>query len=186
MLAKILRRGGNLLILDEPTNDLDLATLRVLEEALATFAGSVLAVSHDRYFLNRICTGILAFEGEGRVRYCPGSYDYYLEMRDREAEHVGAFEATGGKAASPGPTTSTARPRKLKWKEERELEGMEATILTAESEVARLETLFATPDFYEKHGSDWQKLQGELDATRAKVATLYARWEELAAIKAAQ
>ena len=75
MLAKILRRGGNLLILDEPTNDLDLATLRVLEEALATFGGSVLAVSHDRYFLNRICTGILAFEGDGVVRYCAGNYD---------------------------------------------------------------------------------------------------------------
>ena len=85
MLAKILRRGGNLLILDEPTNDLDLATLRVLEEALATFGGSVLAVSHDRYFLNRICTAILAFEGDGRVRYYTGNYDYYLELGARES-----------------------------------------------------------------------------------------------------
>jgi ATP-binding cassette subfamily F protein uup len=184
MLAKILRRGGNLLILDEPTNDLDLATLRVLEEALATFAGCVLAVSHDRYFLNRICTGILAFEGEGHVRYCPGSYDYYLEMRDREARHVESSEPAKvekpGKPASPAPS----KARKLKYKEERELESMESTIQAAEVEVARLEKLFADPDFYQQHGADWQKLQAELEAARKRVPKLYARWEELEAIKA--
>ena len=85
MLAKILRRGGNLLILDEPTNDLDLATLRVLEEALATFGGCVLAVSHDRYFLNRICTAILAFEGEGRVPVQCGQ----LRLLPRDARRRG-------------------------------------------------------------------------------------------------
>ena len=185
MLAKILRRGGNVLILDEPTNDLDLATLRVLEEALATFGGCVLAVSHDRYFLNRICTGILAFEGEGRVRQYPGSYDYYLEMAARGEAQAGAVSsasAAGPGAASPTATAST-KTRKLKWKEERELEIMEGTILAAETEVSRLETLFAAPDFYEKHGDDWQKLQGNLDAARKRVAHLYARWAELEGIK---
>ena len=67
LLAKILKRGGNVLMLDEPTNDLDLGTLRLLEEALVAFGGCVIVVSHDRYFLNRVCTSILAFEGEGRV-----------------------------------------------------------------------------------------------------------------------
>ena len=81
LLAKILKRGGNVLILDEPTNDLDLGTLRLLEEALVAFGGSVIVVSHDRYFLNRVCTAILAFEGEGSVRYHVGNYDYYLEKR---------------------------------------------------------------------------------------------------------
>src|SRR4029078_5896845 len=81
MLAKILKRGGNVLILDEPTNDLDLGTLRMLEDALESFAGSALVVSHDRYFLNRVCTAILAFEGEGKVSYYVGNYDYYLEKR---------------------------------------------------------------------------------------------------------
>jgi ATP-binding cassette subfamily F protein uup len=181
MLAKILRRGGNLLILDEPTNDLDLATLRVLEEALAGFGGSVLAVSHDRYFLNRICTGILAFEGEGRVRYCVGNYDYYLEMREREAGQAEAAQVEAAKAvaAPPGP-----KGRKLKWKEERELESIEATILAAEEEVTRLEKLFAEPDFYGKHRDDLDARQGELDAARRRVATLYARWGELEGIKA--
>jgi ATP-binding cassette subfamily F protein uup len=183
MLAKILRRGGNLLILDEPTNDLDLATLRVLEEALATFGGSVLAVSHDRYFLNRICTGILAFEGEGRVRYLPGSYDYYLEMREREG---GKFESAAEAAPAKTAAAPAGKPRKMKWKEERELEGMEAGILSAEDEVARLERIFAEPDFYTRPRNDIEAKQGELDAARKRVAHLYARWTELEAMKAAQ
>jgi ATP-binding cassette subfamily F protein uup len=182
MLAKILRRGGNLLILDEPTNDLDLATLRVLEEALATFGGSVLAVSHDRYFLNRICTGILAFEGEGRVRYCPGNYDYYLEMRSREAADAAPAKVGSPKPQAPPPAPPKAR--KLKWKEEQELQTIEQAILAAESEVTRLDAIFADPAFYQNHGSDWQKLQASLDAARKKVATLYARWAELEGIKA--
>ena len=86
LLAKILKRGGNVLILDEPTNDLDLGTLRLLEEALVAFGGSVIVVSHDRYFLNRVCTAILAFEGEGVLRYNVGNYDYYLEKKSVEAK----------------------------------------------------------------------------------------------------
>src|SRR5207237_336051 len=82
LLAKILKRGGNVLMLDEPTNDLDLGTLRLLEEALVAFGGCVIVVSHYRYFLNRVCTSILAFEGEGRVNYSVGNYDYYLERRE--------------------------------------------------------------------------------------------------------
>src|SRR6185295_18890347 len=86
LLARILKSGGNFLILDEPTNDLDLATLRVLEEALIAFPGVVLVVSHDRYFLNRVCTGILAFEGDERIFYNVGDYDYYLEKKQRAAK----------------------------------------------------------------------------------------------------
>ena len=86
LLAKILKRGGNVLILDEPTNDLDLSTLRLLEEALVAFSGSVIVVSHDRYFLNRVCTAILAFEGDGVLRYGVGNYDYYLEKRSDGSE----------------------------------------------------------------------------------------------------
>jgi len=83
LLARILKNGGNFLILDEPTNDLDLPTLRILEEALIAFPGVVLVVSHDRYFLNRVCTGILAFEGEGCVNASTGNYDYYVEKKQR-------------------------------------------------------------------------------------------------------
>src|SRR6185369_17630951 len=80
MLAKVLRRGGNVLVLDEPTNDLDLPSLRMLEEAIADFDGSVLVVSHDRYFLDRICDQIVAFE-DGGIHVQHGNYSYYLEKR---------------------------------------------------------------------------------------------------------
>jgi ATP-binding cassette subfamily F protein uup len=179
LLAKILKRGGNVLILDEPTNDLDLGTLRLLEEALVGFKGNVIVVSHDRYFLNRVCTSILAFEGEGLVRYATGNYDYYLEKRAEEAAPVAPVlrEASPNKARAPSPP-----PRKLKWKEERELEGMEAAILAAEAEVVRLEEIFAAPDFYATHAADWQKLEADLKTARAHVTQLYARWEALSAL----
>ena len=181
LLAKILKRGGNVLILDEPTNDLDLATLRLLEEALIAFQGNVLVVSHDRYFLNRVCTHILAFEGDGQVSFCVGNYDYYLEKRAERAAFESAFVAD---APSKMPALSAReKPRKLKWKEERELEGMEAAILSAEDEVARLETLFAAPDFYAKH--DWASFEAQLKTARDTVAQLYTRWEALEAIRSA-
>lgn len=173
LLAKILKRGGNVLILDEPTNDLDLGTLRLLEEALAAFDGSVIVVSHDRYFLNRVCTSILAFEGDGVVNRWVGNYDYYLEKRAQQDAHAAVFE-------KPKPVAPKAeKPRKLTWKETRELEAMEQTILAAEEEVARLEGLFAKPDFYQQHGHEWQTLEAQLKAAREEVPRLYARWEEL-------
>src|SRR5213078_2612113 len=128
LLAKILKRGGNVLMLDEPTNDLDLGTLRLLEEALVAFGGCVIVVSHDRYFLNRVCTSILAFEGEGRVAYSVGNYDYYLERREelgpaRNATRDQKSQVTG--QPSPDPARVATTPpgrgkRKLKYKEERE------------------------------------------------------------------
>ena len=80
-LARILKNGGNFLLLDEPTNDLDLPTLRILEEALISFKGCVVIVSHDRYFLNRVCNGIIAFEEGGELYFSEGNYDYYIEKR---------------------------------------------------------------------------------------------------------
>ncbi len=186
LLAKILKRGGNVLILDEPTNDLDLGTLRLLEEALCAFQGSVIVVSHDRYFLNRVCTSILAFEGDGVMRYNVGNYDYYLEKRAEEAAR-GTGVPLGRLAASEtlAPPVRAGKPRKMKWKEERELETMEATILEAENEVARMEASFASPDFYAKHGHEWPKMEAQLKAARDRVAHLYARWAELEKLRCA-
>ncbi len=186
VLAKILKRAGNVIILDEPTNDLDLNTLRVLEEALAAFRGSLLVVSHDRYFLNRVCTSILAFEGQHGIERFPGDYDYYLEKRaERPLENVPEF-STKEKSKPPSKLpviTDSGKVRKLKWKEERELESMEDRILKAESEVARLQETFASPDFYEKHGHEWRELEAELASSRDTVARLYSRWEELERIR---
>jgi ATP-binding cassette subfamily F protein uup len=184
LLAKILKRGGNVLILDEPTNDLDLGTLRLLEEALVAFGGNVIVVSHDRYFLNRVCTAILAFEGDGVLEYHVGNYDYYLEKRAIVVAGIGDPGPSEPRepAGVTGPGYSRAKPRKLKWKEERELEGMETAILAAEEEVVRLERIFAAPDFYATHAADWQKFETELRAARSCVAQLYERWAELGAI----
>jgi ATP-binding cassette subfamily F protein uup len=184
LLARVLKRGGNFLVLDEPTNDLDLQTMRVLEEALTLFPGCVLVVSHDRYFLNRVCTGILAFEGEGQVTFSEGNYDYYLEKRRRAASGSGGgareFKVTGSPAGS-----KAAKPRKLSFKEQRELEGIEAVIQVAEAEVTEREAQFVDPEFVRKNGARMQALLAELETAKVKVAALYARWEELEAVRAA-
>src|SRR5437762_1759588 len=191
LLAKILKRGGNVLMLDEPTNDLDLGTLRLLEEALIAFGGCVIVVSHDRYFLNRVCTSILAFEGEGRVVYHVGNYDYYLEKRgapgpapDATRDQKSEVKCQSGSDPTPAGTAaeqtkSKDKPRKLKWKEEREWASMEANILSAENEVSDLEATFAAPDFYAKPRSEIFELEAQLKTARDKVAHLYARWQEL-------
>jgi ATP-binding cassette subfamily F protein uup len=188
LLARILKNGGNFLILDEPTNDLDLPTLRVLEEALIAFPGVVLVVSHDRYFLNRVCTGILAFEGDEQIRYSVGDYDYYLEKKRRAEEEAGRQSAAilaTNKASAVAQAAKPSKPRKLTFKEARELEGMEAQILAVEEDLARIETIFTSPDFHRDHATRTNELLAEQAAGREKLAKLYARWEELEAIKAA-
>jgi len=179
LLAKILMNGGNFLILDEPTNDLDLATLRVLEEALAAFDGCVIAVSHDRYFLNRVCNGILAFEGDGNVHFSEGDYDYYLEKRDAR----GADAAVQTVAPKRQEARVKIQTTKLTWREAKELEAIEAEIMSTEAEVERIEAVFSAPDFYEKRGEETARLTEELAAARATVDRLYARWNELEGLR---
>jgi ATP-binding cassette subfamily F protein uup len=192
LLARILKSGGNFLILDEPTNDLDLPTLRVLEEALIAFPGVVLVVSHDRYFLNRVCTDILAFEGDGKIHHSVGDYDYYLEKKKkaevvvkRAANVASSLWLDPKKSGHRPDATTITKPRKLSFKETRELEGIEAQIHALEAEVARIEGLFADPEFFRKHAAQVNQLTSELDAAKANVPKLYARWEELEAVKSA-
>jgi ATP-binding cassette subfamily F protein uup len=186
LLARVLKNGGNFLILDEPTNDLDLPTLRVLEEALLAFPGCVLVVSHDRYFLNRVCTGIMAFEGNERVAYSAGGYDYYLEKKATAAAVAKepVKQKTAPKAAVPVEPRKPApgKARKLSWKEAKELEGMEAQITAEEDEIARIEALFLEPDFHRQYGPQTEALTAKIAETKARVARLYDRWHELDAI----
>jgi len=190
LLSRILKSGGNFLILDEPTNDLDLPTLRVLEEALIAFPGVVLVVSHDRYFLNRVCTDILAFEGDGKIAHSVGDYDYYLEKKKREfaaaSRQSAAILATNKSVAlSRDAATPKTKPRKLSFKEQRELEGIEAQIHAVEAEVTRIESLFADPEFFRKHAAQVNQLTDELEAAKKNITKLYSRWEELEAFKSA-
>ncbi len=187
VLAMLLKNGGNFLLLDEPTNDLDLATLRVLEEALCDFDGCVAVVSHDRYFLNRVCTHILVFEPEGRLFFQPGDYSYYVQKRAERQLAARAEAPPAGKTPAGGGLVATGRgvdrpadgPRRLKWAEKRELDGMEDAIAAAEAEVAELEEIFGRPDFHATHGRQSDALVARLDAARAEVARLYDRWAEL-------
>ncbi len=182
VIAKQLKRGGNFIILDEPTNDLDLSTLRVLENALATYNGCVAVVSHDRYFLNRVCTGILAFEENSSPEYGIGNYDYYREMKLKNSVKNNS-ETETTEEAQPKKERVVSRTRKLSYKEQREYDSMEEKILEIETEIEEIEALFAQPDFYTKHGDRQEELSARLDELRPEQDRLYARWEELEKIK---
>ena len=184
LLARILKHGGNFLILDEPTNDLDLPTLRLLEEALLAFSGCVLVVSHDRYFLNRVCTGIIAFEGEGQVFYNEGDYEYYRQKLS-ERKTISIAQKTPSKPKSEKNKTKSTKQNKLTWKEKKELEGIEEAIAEAEKEILEIEAIFADPEFHSKHGNKTNEFNKKLETAKQRSLTLYGRWEELENLKQA-
>ncbi|MBI1317949.1 MAG: ATP-binding cassette domain-containing protein [Candidatus Hydrogenedens sp.] len=181
-LVKKMLRGGNFLVLDEPTNDLDLYSLRVLEEAIENFDGAALIVSHDRYFLNRVCTHLWVFEGNGEIVQLTGNYDDYLlyVQRTREESKERAREEKQKAAAQ----SAAPAARKLSYKERQELESMEQTILEAESAVEVLQERVQEPALYEQGHEKVQAVMAELKAAQKRAEDLYARWEELEAIKA--
>jgi ATP-binding cassette subfamily F protein uup len=175
-LAKLLREGANFLILDEPTNDLDLQTLRVLEDALVEFPGCALIVSHDRYFLNRVATGILAFRGDGQVVYTPGSYDRYLEQYPDPTkmphEPVAKVEDV---------VEAPARP--MSNREKNELKGIEAKIEAAEAELAAIDEQLADGALYTDRPDAVAAIVEEQGVLKSRVEELYTRWEELESMK---
>ncbi|WP_224247768.1 ABC-F family ATP-binding cassette domain-containing protein [Hyalangium gracile] len=184
LLARLFLEGANVLVLDEPTNDLDIVTLNVLEGLLLSFTGSVLLVTHDRYFLDKVATSVLAFEGDGRVVRYEGNYAMYRRLKD-QAEAAKAAEAAppAPKKEAPAPSPSEAprsarKPGKLSYKEQRELDGMEAAIEAAETRKAELEAKLADPAVYSS-ASKVPELQRELEAATSEVDRLYARWQEL-------
>jgi ATP-binding cassette subfamily F protein uup len=146
-------------------------------------------VSHDRYFLNRVCTDILAFEGDGKIHHSVGDYDYYLEKKKKAAaaasRQSAAILATNKSAAqSREAAAPKTKPRKMSFKEQHELKGMEPQIHSVEAEIARIEGLFANPEFFRKHAAQVNQLTDELDAAKANLTKLFARWEELESLKA--
>ncbi|MBL9132078.1 MAG: ABC-F family ATP-binding cassette domain-containing protein [Verrucomicrobiaceae bacterium] len=182
LLAKILRRGGNFLILDEPTNDLDLATMRVLEEAILAYNGCVLVVSHDRYFLDRVCDRLIAFEGHGRIHECAGNYSYYQEKRAQKAAAEAALLQAPVKKDKP---VSAEKPRKMTNREIRELSELEAQIAAAETEIAEMEAELSNPETFVKLGAATNDYIAKLDAKKAALDAKFTRWAELEEIKAA-
>ena len=185
-LAKLLCEKTNLLLLDEPTNDLDVSTLGALEAMLLEYGGSALIVSHDRWFLDRVATSILAFEGDaGAVELHRGNYSDYREKRAAEEQRREATERAGTpkttvvqkRAASSGSSASN----KLTFKEKKELEGLVERVEAADAAVATLEAKLADPATYRDRGDDVPALNRDLEAAREQAAALIERWEELEA-----
>jgi ATP-binding cassette subfamily F protein uup len=170
-------------VLDEPTNDLDMETLELLEELLLDYEGSVLLVSHDRAFLDNVVTRCLVFEGAGRVNEYVGGYQDWV--RQRPAPVPRATSPAAGKpsaVAAPTPARLTIA-RSLNAKERRELDDLPAKIEKLETEQAKLADELSAPGFYERPKEQVTKVEKRLDELAKLLGTAYARWEELEALK---
>jgi ATP-binding cassette subfamily F protein uup len=191
-LARLLASAANLLLLDEPSNDLDTDTLSALEDFLSTYEGSLLVVTHDRYLLDRVTTGILCFEGDGRVTRYAGAYQAYAAARAREEEERRAAkaapevkrEAERVRAERAAKTAGAKAP--ISKNEQRELDGIMDKIDAAETAAAAVEAELADPTLYAggQESKRVPEIRARLEAARALAAKLTSRWEELEAKKA--
>ncbi|MGE5476358.1 MAG: ABC-F family ATP-binding cassette domain-containing protein [Bacteroidales bacterium] len=178
LLAKLLAKPSNLLILDEPTNDLDMDTLDLLEEVLADYEGTLLVVSHDRDFLDRLVTSVIAVEGDGEIREYVGGYSDYLDQRPKKDEPKA--EAPKAKTAeAPRPKTAT----KLSYKDARELEELPGRLDKLSGEIAKLETELADSGLYARDRARFEKASARLDAARAELEAAEERWLELETLR---
>jgi ATP-binding cassette subfamily F protein uup len=180
LLARLFTQPANLLVLDEPTNDLDLETLELLESLLVDFGGTVLVVSHDRAFINNVATSTLFIDSSGEVREYDGGYDDFLRQRPDPA----LKESDKEKPARPEPASSVIAPpqparKKLTNKEQRELEALPGLIEKLENEIARVEAAMADPAFYKQDKSAIASQSNQLDRLRNDLSHAYERWEAL-------
>lgn len=180
LLARLFTKSFNVLVLDEPTNDLDIETLDLLEERLLEYQGTLLLVSHDRAFLNNLVTSTLVFEGDGRIGDYVGGYDDWLRQRPAivTARPAPAKTPAPAVAATPKPAPPM---RKLSHKEQRELEQLPARIETLEKSLSELQLQMADPGFYRQDNASLAKTQAQLSSLQAELQTTYARWETLEA-----
>ncbi|MEW5838269.1 MAG: ATP-binding cassette domain-containing protein [Pseudomonadota bacterium] len=187
LLARLLAKPANLLVLDEPTNDLDLETLEVLEQALLEYDGTLLVVSHDRAFLDNVVTSLLAFEGEGKIREVVGGYADWMKIKAQEnalspRERAGVRAKEAEPAAKPEPQSPApaAKPKaKLSYKDQRELEQLPARIEALETEQAELTAQSSEPAFYSGNQAVIKTVLDRLIVIGEELETAYARWAEL-------
>ena len=190
MLAKILMRPTNLMVLDEPTNDLDMDTLDLLEEMLGDYSGTLILVSHDRDFLDRLVTSILAVEGNGEVREYVGGYQDYARERKALLKQETAPKAEAAPVAKPKPKGTSQR---LSYKDQRDLDMLPGRIEELEAEIGSLEGILADADLFTKNPDKFQASVKRLDECREALEQAEERWleleilqEEIAAAKGAQ
>ena len=186
LLARVLSRPANLLVLDEPTNDLDMETLELLQELVAGFAGTVLLVSHDRDFLDRTVTSVIAPDGNGRWIEYAGGYSDMLAQRggtrldERKARAKAAASGPAGRSDQPNPARAQKEPaKKLSFKQQFALENLPKKIEAVTASIARLEDAIADPAYYERDASGFQKTIAALDKERVTLAALEEEWLEL-------
>jgi ATP-binding cassette subfamily F protein uup len=175
LLAKLFARPSNVLVLDEPTNDLDIETLELLEQLLMEYKGTVLVVSHDRAFLNNVVTSTLVFEGEGRVQEYAGGYDDWLRQGIVQQPKVAPVRKEKKERFKAKPEG----PRKLTFKEARELEELPGRIETLEQEQAQLYEKMTDEAFYRDDGNEVARAKARLGELEKLLKNAYGRWEEL-------
>jgi ATP-binding cassette subfamily F protein uup len=178
LLAKIFTQSANMLVLDEPTNDLDVETLELLEDLLADYQGTLLLVSHDRTFLDHVVTSTLVFEGEGKVREYAGGYEDWL----RQSAAAPRKEAAGHASVPPAVAVAERRNnenRKLSYKEQRELEALPEKIESLEAEQAKLHTLMGDGNFYRQPSDKIAAAMDRLEAVKKELEECYTRWQSL-------
>jgi ATP-binding cassette subfamily F protein uup len=182
LLAKLLIQGGNVVVLDEPTNDLDLETLRILEEALCAFPGCALIVSHDRWFLDRVATHILHLDGAGHARFHEGDLSTLLARIAGERAAAAAAPSAASPASAP-PAAQRASPskparRKLSFREQKEYDAIPDRLAALEAEAAALDARFADPELY-RSPNDLASLKSRRSELTQQISALYERWEQL-------
>jgi ATP-binding cassette subfamily F protein uup len=169
LLAKLFAKPANLLVMDEPTNDLDIETLELLEELLLQYAGTILLISHDRSFVNQVVTSVLAYEGNGRFNEYVGGYDdYQRQLREKEI----AF-------SKKSVERSKATTDKLTYKEQRELKELPQQIEQLEQQIAALQQKMTEQNFYQKEKSDIAQFSNDLETKEKNLSQMYSRWEQL-------
>ena len=176
LLAKLFAQPSNLLVMDEPTNDLDVETLELLEELLTDYQGTLLLVSHDRAFLDNVVSSTLVLEGQGQVGEYIGGYSDWLRQRP-DARRMQSEKAV---AAAPGPAAEPAKAkRKLSYKDARELEQLPVRIEQLEADIAAKTTAMNEPGFYQQDNAAIVRANDALSAVQAELDAAYARWSEL-------
>ena len=185
LLARIFTRSANMMVLDEPTNDLDVDTLELLEELLSEYAGTLLLVSHDRTFLDNVVTSTLVFEGDGKFNEYAGGYDDWERYQRRIPEAIAppkgrdnrAGEAETGRREKP--SVANGEPRKLSFKEQREIEALPSRIETLENEQAALHARMGDASFYRQPGEHIMAALERLESIQRELDVCYERWQAL-------
>jgi ATP-binding cassette subfamily F protein uup len=182
LLARLFAKPANVLVLDEPTNDLDIETLELLEELVSDFEGTVLLVSHDRAFIDRVVTSTLAFEGGGRVQEYVGGYEDYVRQSNVRGSGSAAGDTEDPEDTAKAAKAPRPRPRRLSYNEQREFDSLPGRIAALEEEQGRLKDEAASTDFYKAPADHIHGVLARIDAVRLELDAALERWLELDSI----